>query len=188
MFCDSDHHAVIDKLFGQLPFAVQTTPATDHQDFNSIADVMVSFDGQPLVPMGLKHRGGNGRTDYNLSAWSASTGLLPEFANAGEKIYLYWMPNDEHVLIRFTNQEKLNELLPDEDQWKRATRIMEAYNDAYRAIPNNRNAWVRNESPNGKTTSQGVIFVPSTEEYVEELARWDAKMELIRHSFGMAVS
>ncbi len=153
MIYDSEHHEMAIRLLESE--GLKSVEASHDDDFNSVGD---RFIGN--IPVGLKRRGKNSGNDFNLTVWSEKKKYLPEFANAGGKLYLYWTIYG-HVLLEFLDQELLNELLPyeftpirDGRKWKWI----------------NRYCGVRDKSE-ASDTQQGVCYVPET--LTKTRAIWD---------------
>lgn len=162
---DDEHHAVVEKLLESI--GLSSVAASEHDDINSIADRYILDNGNRL-PVGLKRRGANSQDDFNLSAWSASKGDLPEFANAGGKLYFYWM-KDGHRLVRFRDQSILDELHPRSFYPHQFSPLQPRDGNWKWTVPNI--SGVRRSSA-GSNTHQGVIFVPNNDRYVEPVGTW----------------
>ena len=163
---DRHHHEIAVKLLESLPSPLKSIAATKQQDIDGIDRIIVRENGD-YVPMGLKRRGAGSGDDFNLTAWSAVKGNLPEFANAGEKLYLYWMKN-RHVLVQHPLQKILDALLP--EKWSPITN-----GGRWKWI--NAHCGVRLESE-ASSVQQGVVFVPHN--LVTIIAEWDMNLNLIR--------
>lgn len=166
-YCDNNHHEIAKKIL--TAHGINTVDSTVAEDQQSIADLFMLTTEHIKVPLGLKHRGKNSGSDFNLTAWSEKLGNLPEFSNAGKKFYMYWM-KEKHVLVQFHSQSKLNELLP--DKWKKFEEI-----DRRNFAWINQYSGIRKSSPYGSPTTQGVVYVPVS--HVDIIQEWDLELRKI---------
>ena len=160
---DEQHRVVGHKLLRR--FGYHTVDANTPEDRSSVADIWLQMPSGLWTSVGLKWRGENAQNDYNLTAWSAVKGDLPEFKNAGRKLYLYQM-HGFHKLVVFPDQE-----IPSASgkEWSPIT-------NGARSKPITKDAWVRLRSK-GSNVQQGVIYVP--QHMVEVLRTWDTDLNEI---------
>lgn len=169
---DNKSHEIAERVLLR-DFGLRSEHASEADDLNSVADRFIVDDMGNRIPLGLKFRGDNAGSDCPLTAWSAAKGLLPEFRDAGGKLY-FVSYKDKHRLVQFAEQHLLNKLAPDENEWQTIT------NGAA-------SRWIRypyalvRRSSKASRTQQGVIYVPRMcqghEMYII-LAEWDRNEQL----------